>query len=126
MHRSGRSSLPCVTASTMVCDHSSGILLTPCAVSEDEGVNVALPSVDRQAAAPKTWRVPAEAVAALPDDGTAQISQRSLSQCGDPGKRKPRTVSSSKRPAAVKTEPATASPGPQSAARSTRSRKRAR
>ncbi len=102
--------------------------MTLCAGLEDEGVDIALPSVDRQAAAPKTWRVAAEAVAAMPDDGegVALASQRASSQHCDPSKRRSRAASTSKRPAVVKTEPATASPELQSAARSTRSRKRAR
>ena len=102
--------------------------------SDDEAVTVTLPSVDRQQTARKTWSVAVEALTGERDTGSdaaahAERGQSASFQNGTAAKRRARaaTVSKQTPTATVKPEPAAPSvAGPESVARSTRSRKRAR
>ncbi len=93
-----------------------------------------LPSVDRQQTARKTWSVAVEAVADERDTGSdaaadAHLAQGTSIRNAKAAKRRPRATSTGKQTptTGVKPEPAApAAAGPESVARSTRSRKRAR
>ena len=94
---------------------------------------VTLPNLTGEPSAQKTWSVPAEALG-RPDTGSdaaaiADAAQQPSARRAKAASRRPRAPSTSRQSAVghVKPEPpAAVPPGPQSAARSTRSRKRAR
>ena len=95
-------------------------------------MTVTLPSVDRQNTAGKTWCVAVEAVAGGRDAGSkaaadAEPAQGAPIRSGKAAKRRAAGTSKQTTSAVVKPEPAAAAAaGPESAARSARSRKRAR